>query len=339
MSQALLPKNGPAMVFSPCPKQSRHIWDSQRKPELGERKKMTVCVAALFNATDESGLLERGVVSASDRMLTTGDIQYEPFKHKVGQLTPQALVMIAGDYAIHSEAVIGVKRSIAERQLSDIEDIAGAYADQLRRITTKHAVQLYLAPIGLDHDSFITNQKDMSPQLVSELTAKLQRFRLDIEAIVVGFSGPQWVRLFVIGSDCISVCNDDVGFAAIGIGAWHAKSHFMFSGYAADTAKFVDAVYNTYAAKKRAEVAPHVGDQTDIYVGMKNGFNPLIPDIRAVLQPVYERQEAVKSSIDQDSVNQLLNAWKKSKTVTPERPSSVQGPKGPQAQTMLPTKS
>ena len=45
------------------------------------------------------------IVTASDRMITLGDFEYEPFQMKAGQITERVMLLIAGDYTVHSEAL------------------------------------------------------------------------------------------------------------------------------------------------------------------------------------------------------------------------------------------
>jgi hypothetical protein len=56
---------------------------------------------------------------------------------------------------------------------------------------------------------------------------------------------------------------DNVGFAAIGIGARHASSQFMFARHAWNS-PFPETLMLTYYAKRKAEVAPGVGNGTDM---------------------------------------------------------------------------
>src|SRR6185503_18005785 len=60
-------------------------------------------------------------------------------------------------------------------------------------------------------------------------------------------------------------CEDAVGFAAIGAGSWHAQSQFMFARYTRSMPA-AKALYLVFAAKKRAETAPGVGPETDMFI-------------------------------------------------------------------------
>jgi hypothetical protein len=78
-------------------------------------------------------------------------------------------------------------------------------------------------------------------------------------------------------------CCDDVGFAAIGIGAWHAKSRLMQGGYI-NNMFFAPALAVLYAAKKAAEIAPGVGRATDIQIVLREGHFPLWDHVHKPLE-------------------------------------------------------
>jgi hypothetical protein len=68
---------------------------------------MTVCIAALIPwMYDEQ--LGMAVITASDRMLTAGDIQYEPTNFKVSFLSDTVMLMVAEDMTVQTEALIAI---------------------------------------------------------------------------------------------------------------------------------------------------------------------------------------------------------------------------------------
>jgi hypothetical protein len=98
-----------------------------------------------------------------------------------------------------------------------------------------------------------------------------------IEAIVAGLDS-SGAHIFVINNNDVT-CRDSVGFAAIGAGDWHANSQFMFAKHER-TKPLPETLLLTYAAKKRAEVAPGVGAGTDMFtIGPGLGTYYRIPSI------------------------------------------------------------
>ena len=107
------------------------------------------------------------------------------------------------------------------------------------------------------------------------------------DALIVG-KDLDGAHIFVVRDGQLS-CEDAVGFAAIGMGSWHAESHLVSSGYA-KTKPFPEMLYLAYAAKRRAEVAPGIGKETDIFtVGPDLGMSTLIqPQVLTVLKGMYD---------------------------------------------------
>jgi 20S proteasome alpha/beta subunit len=236
------------------------------KPDFGERKAVTVCIAALFQwnygtkANPNTGAI--GLV-VTDRMITAGDIQYEPQQTKIAAVTPRTILVIAGDYSLHSQAIKATVSHFRADPSVHPKDIAAYYGRQIQAIKLKEAEDIYLAPVGLNSDSLIAQQKDLAPHIASLLTEQMQNYRGDdVEALIVGSSG-DYVQLYGVDTKGIVTCHDDVGFAAIGSGAWHAKSRLMQAGYTNNTT-FSRAAVLTFAAKKASEIAPGVGRFTDI---------------------------------------------------------------------------
>jgi len=61
------------------------------------------------------------------------------------------------------------------------------------------------------------------------------------------------------------VCNDNIGFSVIGSGYWHSASHFMFSGHT-KLSPGPRVLLTAHQAKRKAEVAPGVGRETDMFL-------------------------------------------------------------------------
>jgi hypothetical protein len=68
----------------------------------------------------------------------------------------------------------------------------------------------------------------------------------------------------VVSDPGVVACADSVGFASIGTGKSHADSYFMLARYTRETL-FHKALLDVYIAKRRSEVSPTVGPDTDIF--------------------------------------------------------------------------
>src|SRR2546421_7416049 len=89
-------------------------------------------------------------------------------------------------------------------------------------------------------------------------------------------------------------CYDKAGFAAIGAGEWHAKSAFMFNRHTRFRA-VPQTLLLTYAAKKRAEVAPGVGAYTDMFI-----IGPELGSFNWIQFGILQRLDGMYQSIRQE---------------------------------------
>lgn len=280
---------------------------SENWRERGERKNniprvqikegipLTVCVAAISENTM--------IFGAADRMLTAGDIQFEPPDIKIMRLTSSIAIMIAGDSALHSEIFQSVYKVIYERlevepsEWITVKEVAELYSQFYNEVRQKCAERVILAPFGLTTETFLTRQVNMSTDFVRQLGTELINFNAgDVEAIVTGVdqAGP---HIWVVKNEDIT-CYDKAGFAAIGVGEWHSKSSFMFSRHVRFR-KFSQTLLLTYAAKKRAEVAPGVGVNTDMFtIGPALGtFTWIDDDILEGLEVIYQKVRAEEQRV------------------------------------------
>lgn len=122
---------------------------------------MTVCVAALFNFLYPDGLGKVAVVMC-DRKITTGDVEYEPNQQKIAYVTKRAIITIAGDYSIHSEAIRLTTEQLKDRQDAAPQAVASIYGQAIQSVKRKQAEDIYLAPLGSNIDMFLAQQNEYS---------------------------------------------------------------------------------------------------------------------------------------------------------------------------------
>ena len=271
---------------------------------------MTVCIAAGFlwnHATVGMPTDYRpAAIVATDRMITAGDVKYEPTQRKRAEIFPGTVILVAGDYAYHSAAL---KATYAQTdQTASPQTIATIYGQALQAIKRKEAEDLYLAPLGLNTDTFISQQREMSDSFVATLREQMQNHRSEeVAALIIGgqtVRESRAVRIFEISTHEIVSCHDDVGFAAIGSGAWHAKSRLMQAGYV-NTLYFPGALGLTFAAAKAAEVAPGVGSHIDMAVVYEDHVEDLRPDLAAELSALYKRYREKYNELGLNSIYEL----------------------------------
>jgi hypothetical protein len=121
-------------------------------------------------------------------MITAGDVQFEPPDIKVARVTSSIAIMTAGDSALHAEILQSVRTEVSERILYDpdewlnIKDVADMYSRYYNETRTKRAEKAILAPLGLDTDSFIRRQQEMSSDFVRQLGTEMINFNMRISS-------------------------------------------------------------------------------------------------------------------------------------------------------------
>ncbi|MCH8087665.1 MAG: hypothetical protein IIC81_07415 [Chloroflexi bacterium] len=230
---------------------------------------MTVCIAAMCTweedpVGDEPARLTPMIVGASDRMLTAGDIAFEPNQTKIADITDNIKALVAGDASVQISLVYDTTDEAQRASATEVKEVAEIYSNNFAKYRREQAELKYLSPLGLDLQSFIQNQQHLSQETTDNINYKLENYKLGIETIITGVDSTG-AHIYTVKDPGIIACQDVVGFAAIGVGQWHSNSQFMFKGYTREC-RFAEALFITYTAKRRAEVAPGVGDETDMFI-------------------------------------------------------------------------
>jgi hypothetical protein len=260
---------------------------------------VTVCVAVLCNERDAPVIF-----GASDRMLTAGSIEFEPPQTKYVWLTRSIVMMIAGDVAFEAEVIREVRTEVQARVASEpanwwlVADVANLYARRFLEARRRLAEAVLLGPVGLDMDGFISRQAEMQPDFIRMLATELLNMQVpDAECLIVGVD-PTGAHIYrgVFGR---TTCEDVVGFAAIGGGAGHAESHLMLQGHIRGT-PLAEGMLSAYFAKRRGEIAPGVGEATDMFmIGPQLGQSWVIGEAELVeLKKIHSRERRAARAAD-----------------------------------------
>lgn len=297
-----------------CPMRGAKVcpWPQYRP---GRGLEVTVGIAALFQwnyaAVGQPPDWARAAVMISDRMITAGDIQYQPEQQKVARITDHTYLMVAGDYDLHSEAICNLQTEGQKNPALKPFNAAVMYGYQVQAIQRRHAESIYLAPLGLNTDSFLAQQNDMSERFVNAITAQLQNHNgSEVQAIIAGMDDGR-AHIYSIDSKGQVRCFDDVGFVAIGSGAWHAQSSLMQNKYV-NAMNFAQAFTAVFAAKKAAEVAPGVGSTTDVRLMLRNvcftlkdSATPLWQRLADGLEEIHRAYTVGRDILHEDAIKHL----------------------------------
>jgi hypothetical protein len=248
---------------------------------------MTVCLAALCGAGGD-GL--GAAVVAADRMVTLGGfIEFEHAIPKMAQPSPRAVAMVAGDTLVGTRLAREVADGFAGTT-PRVPDIAAALAQRYVDVRRERIEQEILGPRGLNFGSFYGAHASLNPQITMMIDNTMQQFNLGVELLVAGMDED--------GAHVFSIHNpgggnqqhDVIGYAAIGSGGIHALQSMIGFGHHSDT-DLKETVFRVYASKRRAEVAPGVGHDTDMAVISATGIAWLTAQQLKALEVVYETFE------------------------------------------------
>lgn len=266
------------------------------------RQDVTVCIAAVCEFPLEGGL---GIIACSDRMITTGATTFQPQTAKKYGFEPIAnnvMGLIAGNISPQVAIFDATYRRLLGAPSTKTRNIAEMYAQEFAAFQRRIAQEEVLDPFGLTHSEFVERQRRMDPEFIRRIAGDLSNISVGIETIIAGVDD-EGAHLYVVrdrasvlGSGLAGTAHIEsaVGFAAIGMGAEHAYSQFSLANYARRW-PLSRALFLLYSAKRRAEIAPGVGDASDWYFITRSGASALNDEIIRQLDKEYRREVAVES--------------------------------------------
>lgn len=127
---------------------------------------MTVCVAAYGNVGPNQPVI---LVTASDRMITVADIEYEPEQTKAVNLATHTVALLAGDMQVHASVCQACMKSLHDNPPNPylVKDIAERYAREFAIHRRYIAEQEILMPLGMSFSEFTTRQRESSRMSLS----------------------------------------------------------------------------------------------------------------------------------------------------------------------------
>jgi hypothetical protein len=159
----------------------------------------------------------------------------------------------------------------------------------------------------MTHETFVTNNRHLLPDLATKIAQELINFEMPPVSTIVAGVDPRGSHIYVVSNGQVT-CQDRIGFAAIGAGAWHAESLLMFSGHTV-ARPFPETMLLTYSAKKRAEVAPGVGTGTDMFM-VGNNLGSFTNFARATIDSIHEIYQTNREShikADEDALKGVMH--------------------------------
>jgi hypothetical protein len=263
---------------------------------------MTICIAAICDRGKKA-------IVISDRMITAGpplNIKFEPKIKKSGELSPACMALTSGSALAHMDLFRNVKERLSKAKDLTITEIAECMKEEFGNQRIKRAEEIHLKPRGLDIQSFYANLARFPSEFFLTIDNNIQNQRYELDIIISGIDRNGDAHIYSVVDPGVSECFDSIGFNAIGSGTPHAISTFTYHLYTPDF-PLERALYIALVAKKNAERAPGVGDQTDIFIITNDGIRELSENQVVALETLYKDQK-MESSIDVEKIRSILGS-------------------------------
>jgi hypothetical protein len=215
-------------------------------------------------------------------------IEWSGPRWKGAVLDKTHLVLVSGDFAIHSAVIMRANDYLKNNPSITTLEIANLIAGLIIDYTMKDAVRLYLAPLGMNEKSFMESSKLMNGEISLDLSNRLILHNVEVEALVLGCDSKNDAQIYKINNNGLVSCHTDFGFASIGIGQVHSDAHFMSENYRHNVG-YYRAAYETFCAKKRSELAPGIGVETDMMIVNADGVTPIDLEFIKKMNYLYQK--------------------------------------------------
>ena len=264
---------------------------------------MTICLALVC----EDG---NSLVAVADRMVsdTSLSLEFEQRTRKIDRIEPSFATLTAGDALAHTDLLRDATNSISGMAQPSVREVAAAVEGCFIEHRQALAEKSVLKRVGLDYETFLEKQQNLSDALILALSAEYQSIELGVELLVAGIDS-SGAHLYEISDPGTARCFDSIGYAAIGSGLPHAEGFLTEADYSPEI-PLNRGVWFAYVAKRRSERAPGVGSRfTDILtIDADNGASFLSQRSLEQLDSIYHvyLQELAKASFSvESSINQL----------------------------------
>ncbi len=247
---------------------------------------MTVCIGALATKKDNHS---ENVIVASDRMVSLGGfMEFEHGVSKIGKLSNKSVALVAGDTLVGSQIVDASRNKIALSSELTILEIAKIVADTYAEKRDEIIESQVFRPRGITRDEFYNDyQNKLLQNIAYQLDQLVANWNVGVEIIVAGVDD-FGAHLYTIVNPGTYTDVYQIGYNAVGSGAIHAMQSLI--GFAHSPYQELNrTIFCTFAAKKRGEVAPGVGKETDLFVISKDGITELSQNQITELEELYNK--------------------------------------------------
>jgi hypothetical protein len=260
---------------------------------------VTLCLAAICIEDGEP----RAVVVA-DRMVTyPGFIEYEHATSKIKETSQFTLAMVAGNALVGDRMVKETASALAGTS-PRLTDIAMSLSQRYEAVRAERIEHEILMPRGLNYQVFYDRHASLNGQITLLIDQAMMQYNPEVELLLAGVDDSGAHVFTVHNPGGPELQHDMTGFAAVGSGTIHAMQSMIGFGHSAND-DFNDTVFRAYASKRRSEVAPGVGLDTDMCTVAPAGVHWLTKEEMRQLQAIYEDFEKSTSEALTDKLSKF----------------------------------
>jgi hypothetical protein len=156
--------------------------------------------------------------------------------------------------------------------VTDVATVAELYARCHVEVRNRKADSNLLAPLGINRDRFISGDHGLPESIVADTVERMRDQAMDLrtQALIYGVdsTGPHVYHVLDPGQ---AMYVEKAGFQSIGIGSRLFDTVFMSEHYDSDW-PLMRSLLLTFSAKRQAEMAPGVGQTTDVFIVRGSGW-------------------------------------------------------------------
>src|ERR1019366_270203 len=264
---------------------------------------MTVCIAV----SCEDG---KHLVTAADRMFTVGpplNVEFEPPLSKIETMGTTCVAMGAGNGLYVSEIFQHAKAGYQNFPAATVDQIAKSVKEAYAKYRDEKIEEQIVKPtLGPDFLAFRAKGGTLpaylqpQPGIYQQIIVQSNQFNLGVDLIVAGIDAATGSHVYYVGHPGTMVSFDKIGYNAVGSGASHVAIKFALDCLHPKT-PLGDVLLAVYAAKRAAEVAPGVGQETEIKVISATNIWPVPTALMDVMKDVHN-EGAKKSKPNADKI-------------------------------------
>jgi hypothetical protein len=251
---------------------NRSLWD-ERKTHL------TICIAAIGKDSDGNEF----IVFSTDHMVSIGSLgQFEKTILKYKIVNSNTVTMLSGNPLIFDSIIADCKNchSYGDVKKAILSNLCTVKDEQIKR----QILDTYKIDFAYIQEVLKGNVQN---KYIDNVLLSISSHSLETLILLIGFD-QHLAQITEIGE--VGMLDfRDIDFGCIGSGAVQAMNTLLFQRHS-KTDSLTTTLYNVYKAKRNAEVAVGVGEETDMGILTEKGMTPVSTEQIKILKDVYEEE-------------------------------------------------